>query len=124
MDASAGHRLPAHRRHLAVDERGVGLRITWHLDRGILNLSLWREDRCVETFHLTPAEAGRLVGFVATGLADAVPEPVRGPLLAVVAEPSSPASRPEHSARPSDRLGTLRCDLAEALERAADRLRR
>ncbi|HWK90612.1 MAG TPA: amino acid permease, partial [Longimicrobium sp.] len=32
---------------------------------GFVNLSLWSDDRCVQTFHLTPAEAGRLVGFLA-----------------------------------------------------------
>lgn len=123
MEAGAVYRPPAHCRHLAVDERGVGLRATWHLDRGFLNLSLWREDRCVETFHLTPAEAGRLVGFLATGLADAVPEPGKSSPLAAVPEPATEAPGQEHAARLFDRLETLRSDVAEALERAAARLR-
>jgi hypothetical protein len=58
-------------RLLAVDERGVGLRATWHLDRGFLNVSLWRDDVCVETFHLTPNEAARLAAFIADGLFEA-----------------------------------------------------
>jgi hypothetical protein len=58
-------------RHLAIDERGIGLRATWRLDRGFVNLSLWREDRCVETFHLTPDDAAELVAFLVHGLADA-----------------------------------------------------
>ena len=58
-------------RHLAVDEQGVGLRATWRLERGFLNLSLWRDDRCVEAFHLTPAATGELIGFLARGLAAA-----------------------------------------------------
>jgi len=70
------HEAPGRIRHLAVDERGVGLRATWRLERGFVNLSLWRRDVCVETFHLTPAEASRLIGFLVEGLAQAVPEPV------------------------------------------------
>src|SRR3954451_22688635 len=58
-------------RILAIDERGIGMRCTWHLERGFINLSLWRDDTCVETFHLTPADAANLVSFLASGLADA-----------------------------------------------------
>ena len=57
-------------RILAVDERGIGLRCTWHLERGFINLSLWRDDTCVETFHLSPSDAGALVSFLTAGLAD------------------------------------------------------
>jgi hypothetical protein len=57
-------------RHLATDERGVGLRATWRLDHGFINLSLWRDGVCVETFHLTPSAAADLVGFLVDGLAD------------------------------------------------------
>ena len=69
MEAEAP-RLPVGRM-LAVDERGVGLRATWRLDRGFLNVSLWRDDVCVETFHLTPNDAARLAAFLAEGLFDA-----------------------------------------------------
>ena len=58
-------------RALFVDERGLGLRATWHPERGIVNLSVWREDRCVETFWLSMADAGRLAAFLVEGLADA-----------------------------------------------------
>jgi len=58
-------------RALFVDERGLGLRATWHPERGIVNLSVWREDRCVETFWLSMADAGRLATFLVEGLADA-----------------------------------------------------
>ena len=57
-------------RALFVDERGVGLRATWHPERGIVNLSIWREDRCVETFWLPVADVGRLVSFLVGGLSD------------------------------------------------------
>jgi hypothetical protein len=58
-------------RALFVDERGVGLRATWHPERGIVNVSVWRENRCTETFWLSLADAGRLASFLVTGLADA-----------------------------------------------------
>ena len=61
--------LPA-ARALFVDERGMGLRATWHPERGIVNLSLWRDDRCVETFWLPVADVGRLVSFLVSGLSD------------------------------------------------------
>ena len=58
-------------RALFVDERGVGLRATWHPERGIVNVSVWRDDRCVETFWLSIADAGRLATLLVSGLADA-----------------------------------------------------
>jgi hypothetical protein len=108
MAAVAPFELPTRTRHLAIDERGIGLRATWRLELGFVNLSLWRHDRCVETFRLTPAEASRLIGFLVEGLARAVPEPA--PAVALAPAPS-PA-------------GGYRLRLAEALERAAAQLRR
>jgi hypothetical protein len=58
-------------RALFVDERGIGLRATWHPERGIVNVSVWREDRCTETFWLSLTDAGRLASFLVRGLADA-----------------------------------------------------
>jgi hypothetical protein len=107
MAAVAPFELPTRIRHLAIDERGIGLRATWRLERGFVNLSLWRHDRCVETFRLTPAEASRLVRFIVEGLARAVPEPV-------AAAPPAPAAT----------AARYRLRLAEALERAAAQLRR
>jgi hypothetical protein len=63
-------------RLLAVDERGIGMRATWHLERGFLNVSLWRDDVCVETFHLTPNEAARLAAFIADGLGQAAEQAI------------------------------------------------
>ena len=70
MEQGRVHHLPVGR-ELFVDERGLGLRATWHLDRGFVNVSLWRDDVCSETFHLSVSDAGRLVGFLADGLAEA-----------------------------------------------------
>lgn len=64
------HRLPVGR-ELFVDERGVGLRATWHLEHGFVNVSVWRDDVCTETFHLSVTDAARLVGFLADGLGEA-----------------------------------------------------
>ena len=103
-------------RHFAVDERGIGLRATWHPEHGIVNVSLWSGDRCVQTFRLTPVEAGRLVGYLAGVLAEAVPA---RPRLTAVPEV------PEHDegVEPTDRLGAVRRQVAVALDRAARRLR-
>jgi len=55
-------------RALFVDERGHGLRVTWHVDQDFVNVSLWRDDRCVETFRLSATDATRLVDFLTDGL--------------------------------------------------------
>lgn len=74
-------------RILAVDDRGIGMRATWHLERGFVNLSLWRQDVCVETFHLTPADAAQLVSFLVTGLAEAVEGSLAAPATIEAAPP-------------------------------------
>ncbi|CAN5580128.1 hypothetical protein BH18ACT1_BH18ACT1_16770 [soil metagenome] len=73
--AAEVHQLPVGR-VLFMDERGVVLRATWHLERGIVNLSVWREDVCVETFWLGVRDSARLVQFLVDGLA----EPTSGSL--------------------------------------------
>ncbi|MGE3621033.1 MAG: hypothetical protein AB7L84_11285 [Acidimicrobiia bacterium] len=83
-------------RFLALDERGVGLRATWRPDRGFVNLSLWRGDRCVETFHLRPEDVGELVSFLVSRLASAVPAPP--PPLRVV-DPDETAPPPPSRTR-------------------------
>lgn len=107
--------LPGGNRHFALDERGVGLRATWHLELGFVNLSLWSGDRCVQTFHMTPAEAGRFIGFLATGLADAV---TVVPEAAVEEPPAAPSS-----ALLGERVRGVRQGIADALDRASTRLR-
>lgn len=59
---------PRPARALFVDERGHGLRATWHLEQGFVHLSMWRDDRCVETLRLSAEEAARLLEFLADGL--------------------------------------------------------
>ena len=110
MAAVAPFALPTRTRHLAVDERGIGLRATMRLERGFVNPSLWNKDVCAQTFHLTPAEASRLVGFLVEGLARAVPEPEPAPLAVAVEDAATPAG--------------YRQRLADVLEQAAAQLRR
>jgi hypothetical protein len=68
---------------MAVDDRGIGLRATWRLNHGFVNLSLWRGDRCVETFHLTPADAATFMTFLVNGLADVASVSPAAPLRVV-----------------------------------------
>lgn len=44
-----------------MDDRGHGLRVSWHPRREIMVLSLWRDDVCVGTFRLRPDDMRRLV---------------------------------------------------------------
>ena len=69
------HELSAARAFFA-DVRGRGLRLTWHPERGLVNLSLWRDDQCVETFWLPLADVPELVGFLVDGLGQAAVTPV------------------------------------------------
>ena len=47
------------------------LRVSWHAEPACVVLSLWRDDTCVGTVRLTPADAASLVGALADGLAAA-----------------------------------------------------
>ena len=47
------------------------MRVSWHLDRGCVVLSTWRDGHCVATTRLTPAEAAHLIQVLSEGLAAA-----------------------------------------------------
>jgi hypothetical protein len=47
------------------------LRVSWHLDRGCVVLSTWRDGGCVATTRLSTDDAARLIGVLADGLAAA-----------------------------------------------------
>lgn len=64
------HSLSDQRREFITDGERSALRATWHNEAGHVVISLWREDTCVATAHLTPKEAGRLATFIIGGLAD------------------------------------------------------
>jgi hypothetical protein len=58
------------RRDLFLDERGTGLRVTWHPERDLVVLSVWQEDRCVGTFRMPVQDVPRLSGLLAAALGD------------------------------------------------------
>jgi len=53
-----------------LDPRGGdrSLRVTWHGDRGVVVLSLWRDSVCAGTFRLEADELPRFVRALAQGL--------------------------------------------------------
>jgi hypothetical protein len=77
-------------RFLSVDDKGVGMRASWRPAHGFVNLSLWQGDRCVEAFHLPPAEVARLTAFLATSLTGAMATSRAAPALRSVELPSEP----------------------------------
>jgi hypothetical protein len=56
----------------AWDLRGEGraVRVSAHVDEGLMNLSLWRSGTCVGTARLLPADVARLVSGLSEGLAE------------------------------------------------------
>jgi len=59
-----------------LDARGSErcLRVSWHHDRGLAVVSLWRGDTCVGTLQLTREEVPRVIAALANGLAGPVTE--------------------------------------------------
>ena len=53
------------------DARGEhrSMRLTWHHERGLVVLSLWRDGSCVATFRLPREDVARLIGALEDGLA-------------------------------------------------------
>jgi hypothetical protein len=107
---------------IAVDERDIGLRATWRLEHGFVNLSLWRDDCCVETFHLTPATAARMVTFLVEGLAEVA---TVLPMAAVTTLPAPAPPRTQRVRRWASSVDDrLRARTSAVLQRAADALKR
>ena len=69
-----------------LDERGAGLRVTWHPERDLVVLSVWQGDSCVGTFRMLVQDVPRLSGLLAAALGDWVGETGPG---AVGAGPSA-----------------------------------
>jgi hypothetical protein len=91
-------------RVLFSDDQGRVLRATWHLDRGFVNLSVWFNDRCTETFRLTLGDAAQFVAFLVEGLSDATARLLNA---VTTAAPSGPPRR-EGSATGRFRAGRTR----------------
>ena len=64
-------RLPT-RGQWAWDVRGEGraVRISAHVESGLVNLSVWRHDTCVGTVRLLPSEVANLMAGLSEGLAE------------------------------------------------------
>jgi hypothetical protein len=58
------------RRDVFLDERGAGLRVTWHPERDLVVLSVWQDDSCVGTFRMPVRDVPRLSGLLAAALGD------------------------------------------------------
>jgi hypothetical protein len=76
------------------------VRVSAHPELGRVVLSLWRDDRCVGSVHLTPAEAAALTGKVAEALAGL-------PTAAAVDDAVDPAVLTDRVARLEERLALL-----------------
>lgn len=97
------------------DEQRILLRATWHPARGFFNVSLWRDERVVETFHLDPDAAADLMAFFNRAFVSSLP--LAGPGLRLVgADPAATAAGRPLAAR-------WRGVLADAFDAAARRLR-
>jgi hypothetical protein len=57
-----------------LDERGTGLRVTWHPERDLMVLSVWQGDGCIGTFRMSVQDIPRLSGLLAAALGDWVHE--------------------------------------------------
>ena len=95
---------------------------TWRLDRGFVDLSLWRDNRCTETFHLTHAEAGRLINFLVGRLADAA-SATTGSRHVRAAQPLLSRYPLRRTRRPARNAADARDAAAEALNQIAQRIR-
>jgi hypothetical protein len=69
--------IPLHGRW-AWDLRGDGraVRVSTHVESGLLNVSMWRGNLCVGTARLRPDEAARLVTGLSDGLAQLAAQPL------------------------------------------------
>jgi hypothetical protein len=70
--ACAVKNLPAldTRREVFIDQRGIGLRVTWHPEQELLVLSVWDDDRCVGTFRMPVEDVPRMKALLSAALGD------------------------------------------------------
>jgi hypothetical protein len=99
-------RFPEQRGRWAWDARGDNraVRVSAHVREHVVNLSVWRDDLCVGTVRLLPAEAAALV----TGLTEGLAQLTEGP----------PPSQPQVTAL-EDRIARLEARLTEPAWRTA-----
>ena len=58
------------RQEVFVDERGVGLRLTWHPERELVVLSVWHDSLCTASFRFPVQELPRLGDFLTAVFGD------------------------------------------------------
>jgi hypothetical protein len=98
--------LPVGRAFFA-DEQGTFLRTTWHLDRGFVNLSVWRDAVCIVTFHLPVEDSARLATFLIEGLGEATTALLQSRAAPAVVPPPPDGLRPAPPTTASDVVGQL-----------------
>lgn len=115
--------LPFPRGRWAWDARGAdrAVRVSPHVAEGVLNLSVWRDDVCVGTVRLRPAEVAGLVDGLTEGLARLAERPAD-------AGPAADPAAAEKLRAVEDRLARLESrlrppDWRAAVSAAADRAR-
>jgi hypothetical protein len=79
-------RAPSTRRDVFLDERGAGLRVTWHPERDLVVLSVWQDDGCVGTFRLSVEDVPRLRELLAAALDDRADHPGDDPTVGASGE--------------------------------------
>jgi len=97
------------------DEQRILFRATWKPRLRFFNISLWRDDRVVETFHLSPEDAVRLTAFFNRAFVSSLPAAPSVRLTTV--------GRTEQVAQRRHLVARLRGQLADSFEAAARRLR-
>lgn len=105
MSIAEVYELPAGR-VLFSDEQGRVLRATWHLDQRLVNLSVWNNDRCTETFRLSLSDAAQFIAFLVEGMTEATDR-----LLQVVTA-STATHTPDRRAAVASRVRVARARLA------------
>jgi hypothetical protein len=77
------------RAHWAWDARGHdrAVRVSPHPQENVVNLSVWREDVCVGTVRLRPADVAVLIAGLADGLADLAQGPANSTVVELPVPP-------------------------------------
>jgi hypothetical protein len=80
------------RREVFIDQRGIGLRVTWHPEQDLLVLSVWDDDRCVGTFWMPAEDVPRMKALLSAALGDWIPRSgSTGPPPSPAPEAASPS---------------------------------
>jgi hypothetical protein len=97
----------------AWDARGFqrAVRVSPHPDENVVNLSVWRDDRCVGTVRLLPEEVAGLIAGLSDGLAGLARRPAQpaasvGDLEERLAEVESRLARPTWRSTSAARVRT------------------